>query len=134
MTQVTETRDRLNEAWNHLADQVEEYRYMINSDRAFLNLCQDCLFTNEWIEEKLKVLKNHNWTHIQSIASFSRLQGILKLLKSDVKVIRAKVGDIGDRVTAYDLIYKDSPSERKGWFKTTWLPVLKDSRIRKSSG
>ncbi|KAL5960690.1 Spectrin beta chain [Taenia solium] len=115
LSQVTWTRNQLNDAWNQLADQVEDCRYRLNLDHAFLNLCQDCFYTNEWIKEKLTVLSRHNWTYIPSVSHFSRLRIVLKSLKSDAKVIRAKVDDIGERITNSYHVSDGLSNERGSW-------------------
>lgn len=129
LSQVTEARNQLNDAWNQLADQVEDCRYRLNLDHAFLNLCQDCFYTNEWIKEKLAVLSRHNWTCIPSVSHFSRLKIVLKSLKSDAKVIRAKVDDIGERITdAYHT--SDGLSNERG----SWLFKEHDALSGKLAG
>ncbi|KAH9284759.1 Spectrin beta chain [Echinococcus granulosus] len=115
LSQVTEARNQLNDAWNHLADRVEDCRYRLNLDHNFLCLCQDCFYTNEWIKEKLAALNQHNWTYIPSVSHFSRLKMFLKSLKSDAKVIRAKVDNIGERITDSCQISDGLSKERRSW-------------------
>ncbi|VDM31473.1 unnamed protein product [Hydatigera taeniaeformis] len=129
LSRVTETRNQLNDAWNQLADQVEDWRYRLNLDHAFLNVWQDCFYTNEWVEEKLEVINRHNWTYIPSASHFSRLKIVLKALKADVKVIRAKVNDIGERICDPYQISEVLSKERG-----TWLCKEHDALCRKLAG
>ncbi|KAM7535121.1 hypothetical protein Aperf_G00000095644 [Anoplocephala perfoliata] len=112
---VTEARNKLNDAWNQLADRVENLRYHLNLDHAFLELSQDCFFTAEWIDEKLANLNRYNWTHILTFKDLSRLNIALKSLKSDAKVIRAKVEDIGEQITTCYRASDSSRNARQNW-------------------
>ncbi|VDN96151.1 unnamed protein product [Rodentolepis nana] len=100
LLKVTENRNKLSDAWNKLADRVEDRRFRVNLDQAYLSLAQDCFFTSGWIDEKLVYLNNHIWTNISTIMELTKLNMVLKSLKSDARVIRAKVDDIAEQVTA----------------------------------
>lgn len=98
LSQVSTSRNNLNDAWNQLADAVEDRRLHFNLNNAFITAGQDCLFTATWIEEKLTILMKNNWVDIRTVAELRRLECLLNSLQSDARVIRAKVDDIGERV------------------------------------
>lgn len=115
LSKVTEARNKLNVAWNQLADRVENIRDRLNLDHAFLELSQDCFFTVEWIDEKLANLNRHDWTHILTFMDLSRLNMALKSLKSDAKVIHAKVEDISEQITACYQASDSSTNTKRNW-------------------
>nr|CDS27545.1 spectrin beta chain [Hymenolepis microstoma] len=100
LLKVTGNRNKLSDAWNKLADRVEDGRFRLNVDQAFLNLAQDCFFTSGWIDEKLMYMNNHVWNNVSTVLELTKLNMVLKSLKSDARVIRAKVDDIAEQVTA----------------------------------
>ncbi|VDL18981.1 unnamed protein product [Hymenolepis diminuta] len=115
LLKVTEIRNKLNDAWNQLADRVEDRRYRLNLDQAFLDLAQDFFFTTSWIDEKMTYLNHHDWTNIPTVVELTKLNMVLKFLKSDAKVIRAKVDDIGEQITVCYQFLDSSMNERQNW-------------------
>uniref|UniRef100_A0A5K3EXK4 PH domain-containing protein n=1 Tax=Mesocestoides corti TaxID=53468 RepID=A0A5K3EXK4_MESCO len=115
LLQVTEAQNKLNDAWNQLADCVESRRYLMNLDHAFLDLCQDCSCTAEWIEDKLAILNRNAWNDISSLTQLTRLEYTLSSLQSDAKVIRAKVDNIYEQVLATYPASEGPLSERRKW-------------------
>ncbi|CAH8665901.1 unnamed protein product [Dicrocoelium dendriticum] len=98
MHSVISARNRLNTAWNRLADSMETARAQLFEASQYSDLRDECAHTVDWITDKLTQLTYLDAVDTAEADAATRVQSELRNIQSDMLAIEARVDDISARV------------------------------------